>query len=372
MNKIFYSLILNIFLSNCIAQDYKHLFENKKILITGGTGFIGRALIDGILSHNPKCIVVFSRDEVKHAQLLEKFKGNGKIISFLGDIRNYESILYATKDMDLVIHAAALKRIDALEYAIAESIYTNVMGPLNVAKACVENKVETALLVSTDKACLPINTYGACKFISEKIFTNMFASQSSTRFLAVRYGNVLQSTGSAIPYFCEKIKNNQPIPLTHEDMTRFFITKEQAVELIFKAINFGQGGEVFVPKLPAFKIIDLIRALEINLGQEAGVEIIGLRPGEKIHEIMVNSSETDRTYEFKNMFVILPTVQHLNVEALYNKKDFALVKGRFNEYSSSGFVLSLEEVCQFLEDNNIVLKKIFRKINSKYLKNKEN
>ena len=206
--------------------DYAPLFEGKHILITGGTGFIGRALIDGILPYRPAEIVIFSRDEVKHHRVLEEYKG-APIRSVVGDIRDYDAICRATKGMDLVIHAAALKRIDILEYHIYESIQTNVLGSANIVKACLDNGVQQALLVSTDKACAPINAYGACKFLAEKMFTNYTSQQQTDNaiFSVVRYGNVLQSTGSVIPFFSEKIKNGQTIPLTDEHMTRFFITK---------------------------------------------------------------------------------------------------------------------------------------------------
>ncbi|MEX0939743.1 MAG: SDR family NAD(P)-dependent oxidoreductase [Candidatus Babeliales bacterium] len=357
---LFISLTFKAFCFFNGSKDYRDLFENKKILITGGTGFIGKALISEIIKYNPDKIVIFSRDEVKHAKLLEDFNNNEKIVSILGDIRNYESIWLASKNIDLVIHAAALKRIDILEYNIFESIYTNLIGTMNIAKACIDNKVKTALLISTDKACSPVNTYGACKFISEKIFTNT-SFPNETRFLVVRYGNVLQSTGSVIPFFCEKIKNKQAVLLTSCEMTRFFITKKQAVEHIFKTLKYGCGGEIFVPQIPSFKIIDLIYVLQKKLGQETEIQIIGIRPGEKIHEVMINNLEVPRTYKFNGMYVILSTIkQHLE-ETAYTKYGQLLNITNFNKYSSRDSIISFEDFYFFLEKNNILSEKMLNK-----------
>ncbi len=332
--------------------EYNSLFESKNILITGGAGFIGRALVDEILKYNPAKIVIFSRDEVKHYRMMEQLKG-APLESIIGDIRDYDAIYRATKGIDIVIHAAALKRIDILEYHVNESVNTNILGSINVIKACTENNIEKALLVSSDKACAPINAYGACKFISEKLFNNFAPQKSQTTFLVVRYGNVLQSTGSVIPFFCEKIRNNEVIPLTNEYMTRFFITKQQAVELIFKALLYGKGGEVFIPSLPAFKIVDLIAVLQEKLGNTTDIEIVGLRPGEKIHEAMINSTEVPRTYKFQNMFIIVPTVELNNQDAVY--KNELLSTDIMDEYVSNQEVLSQKDLKEILEKYRIIL-----------------
>jgi FlaA1/EpsC-like NDP-sugar epimerase len=245
----------------------KNIFKDKVILITGGTGYLGQALTEEILKYNPQSIRVFSRDEVKHHKFQEKFSEyKDKIRNFIGDVRDYDRLLKATREADIVIHAAALKRLDILEYNVEEAIKTDILGSLNVVNACLENRVEKAIMVSTDKACSPVNTYGACKFVSERIFSESNQSKGSlpTVFTAVRYGNVLESTGSVIPFFSEKINNGHKIPLTDKRMTRFIISPEEAVDLIFNAIKYGVGGEVFVPKLPAFKITDLIEILKEN------------------------------------------------------------------------------------------------------------
>src|SRR3989338_3224443 len=221
---------------NCLE-----LFNNKVILITGGTGFLGKALTKEILKYNPQSIRVFSRDEVKHHKFQEEFNYNTTLRNLIGDVRDYQRLKKACRGVDIVIHAAALKRLDILEYNVEESIRTNIFGTLNVVNACLENDVEKAVFVSTDKACSPINTYGACKFVSERIFTesNYNKGNAKTIFTVVRYGNVLESTGSVIPFFVDKIRNCEAIPLTDEKMTRFIITENQAVNLILKALEFG-------------------------------------------------------------------------------------------------------------------------------------
>lgn len=337
----------------CANPLYKDLFENKRILITGGTGFIGKALTTEILKYNPSQIIIFSRDEVKHYLMLQEFN-DSRLKSILGDVRDYGAVLTATKGVDVVIHAAALKRIDILEYNIGESIATNIMGTEHIAKACIENKVGKALFVSSDKACLPANTYGACKYISEKIFTNFAANiEHETQFVVVRYGNVLESTGSVIPFFCQKIKNNQAVPLTDVRMTRFFIAKEQAIELIFKALLYGVGGEVFIPALPAFKIVDLISVLQERFEKNTDIEIVGLRPGEKIHELMINGTEIPRTYKFQDMFVIVPTIRLKEQRSEYGFVGKLLSEEDFIEYGSGTSILQRSDLYDLLEKYDI-------------------
>ena len=325
-----------------------NLFKNKTILITGGTGFLGRQLTKEILKHDPHSIRIFSRDEVKHHKVQELFNHNKKLRNLIGDIRDYPRLKRACEGVDIVIHAAALKRLDILEYNVDESVKTNIIGTLNVVNACLECNVEKALFISTDKACSPVNTYGACKFVSERIFTESNFNKGSKRtiFTVVRYGNVLESTGSVIPFFTYKVKNGEKIPLTDPRMTRFIISPEQAVKLIFDALNYCIGGEIFVPKLPAFRIVDLIDIIKEKNNAHNEVEIIGIRPGEKIHESMINSAEIPRTFSFKNMYVITSPIQnYLTVKhATYINEEHKLNEKDMIEYSSNDVVISKDEV----------------------------
>ena len=328
-------------------MDYKDLFDGKVVLITGGTGFLGRALIEEILKYNPHSIRVFSRDEVKHHNLQEIFPNTHKLRNLIGNVRNYGRLKKAMEDVDIVIHAAALKRLDILEYNVEESINTNIFGTLNVVNACLESNVEKALFISTDKACSPVNTYGACKFVGERILTESNYSKGSKRtlFICVRYGNVLESTGSVIPFFESKIKEGKKIPLTDPEMTRFIISSKQAVDLVFKALKYGIGGEVFVPKLPAFRIIDLIEILKDKHVANNAVELIGIRPGEKIHELMINNSELHRTFIFDDLYVITSSIgDGQDKPEDYFPKGKKFKEGDMTEYSSKGAVIPKEKV----------------------------
>jgi FlaA1/EpsC-like NDP-sugar epimerase len=335
-------------MKNEISEDYKKIFNNKVVLITGGTGYLGRALTKEILKYNPKSIRILSRDEVKHHQMQEMFNYDDHLRHFIGDVRDYERLKKATKGVDIVIHAAALKRIDMIEYNVEEAIKTNIIGSVNVVNACLQNDVEIAIMVSTDKACAPVNTYGATKFVAERIFieSNFSKGKAKTKFICVRYGNVLESTGSVIPFFEEKIKAGCKIPLTDDRMTRFIISPVDAVYHIFKAIKYGIGGEVFVPILPAFKITDLIDILKEKHHANNEVVNIGIRPGEKIHEQMVNSAEIPRTFRFKDMYVITSQIQeYVSVD----KPEYYTEKNRISEkemedYCSKDTLKSKEEV----------------------------
>ena len=334
------------------------MIKDKVILITGGTGFLGRNLTKEILKHKPKSIRIFSRDEVKHHLVEEEFKHDKRIRNLVGNVRDLPRLKKACKGVDIVIHAAALKRLDMIEYNVEESIKTNIQGTLNVVEACLDANVETAVFTSTDKACSPVNTYGACKFVGERIFTesNYNKGKVKTKFVCVRYGNVLKSTGSVIPFFEKKIMRGEKIPLTDERMTRFIISSEQAVQLIFNAIEYGIGGEIFVPRLPAFKITNLVEVLKEKHDADNEIEIIGIRPGEKIHEVMINKAEIPRTYKFKDMHVITSSIQDyqkwIKNKPKYVKESNLLKEEDMKNYSSKDNVISKEE-----------LEKLFKKLN---------
>ena len=336
----------------------ENIFKDKVILITGGTGFLGTHLIRNILKFDPQSIRIFSRDEFKHHKVQELFNYNNRLRSLIGDVRDYNRLKKAMKGVDIVIHAAALKRIDMIEYNVEEAIKTNILGTVNIVNACLENNVKTAVFVSTDKACSPINTYGACKFVGERIFTesNYSKGSASTIFTCVRYGNVLESTGSVIPFFEEKIKAGEKIPLTDPRMTRFIISPQEGVELIFNAIRYGVGGEIFIPKIPSFKITDLIQILKEKHKADNEIKIIGIRPGEKIHELLINESEIPRTFEFKNMYVITSSIEkYQNIKkGEYYKKGKPVDGRKMKNYCSKDFLISKEEIHKIFKNLKLI------------------
>ena len=324
------------------------VFQGQTVLITGGTGFLGKNLTKRILEDNPKVVRLFSRDEAKHHKAQQELGEDSRLRYFIGDVRDYERLKRATRGCDIVIHTAALKRIDMMEYNTSEAIKTNILGTLNVVEACTENKVKKVIMVSTDKACEPINIYGACKFVSERIFieSNYSKGGSYPQFTCVRYGNVLSSTGSVIPIFIDKIRKGHKIPLTHPEMTRFIINAEQAVDLIFAAIQHGVGGEIFVPILPSFKITQLISALGQIHGKESEIEIIGIRPGEKLHELMINEHEIGNTYLFGKYLVITSHIQkyNLDIEPVYVREGRKMSLNEMKEFSSGDTLISDDSV----------------------------
>ncbi|KYK25254.1 hypothetical protein AYK26_02115 [Euryarchaeota archaeon SM23-78] len=339
-------------------MSYESIFKNKTVLITGGTGFLGTHLIREILKFNPHSIRVFSRDEVKHHKVQELFNYDERLRNLIGDVRSYDRLKKAMRGVDIVIHGAALKRVDILEYNVEEAIKTNILGTMNVVNACLENNVKISVFISSDKGCSPVNTYGACKFIGERIFTESNYSKGSapTIFTCVRYGNVLESTGSVIPFFESKIKAGEKIPLTNPRMTRFIISPKESVELIFNAISYSVGGEVFVPKLPSFKIIDLIEVLKEKHKANNEIKVIGTRPGEKIHELMINESEIPRTFEFKNLFVVTsPIEKYQNVKkGEYCKKGKPVNTRKMKNYSSKDVLISKDGVYKIFRSLKLV------------------
>ncbi len=339
-------------------MDYRCLFHNKVVMITGGTGFLGKALVEEILKYGPKSIRVFSRDEIKHHRIIEALNNDERLRNLIGDVRDYSRLKKACEGVDVLIHAAALKRLDILEYNVEESIKTNVLGTLNVVNACLRCNVEKAVFVSSDKACSPVNTYGACKFVGERIFieSNYSKGSKKTVFTCVRYGNVLESTGSVIPFFESKIKKGEKIPLTDSEMTRFIISPQQAVELIFTALQNGIGGEIFIPKLPAFRIVDLIEILKEKHNATNEIKLMGIRPGEKIHEIMVNESEVPRTHRMDNSLVITsPIEKYQEVDSRsYLSENSKIEPEKITEYSSKDSLISLEAVKELLKSLKLI------------------
>ena len=289
--------------------------KNKSILITGGTGSFGQKFVEFVLNNlSPKKLVIFSRDELKQFDMASRFleEDNPSIRYFIGDVRDRNRLIRAFSGIDIVVHAAAMKQIVAAEYNPTECIATNVLGAQNVIDAAIENGVEKVVALSTDKAANPINLYGATKLCSDKLFiaANNLSGGQKTRFSVVRYGNVAGSRGSVIPFFKELIASGKTsLPLTHPDMTRFIITLDQGVNLVKTALDEMFGGEIFVPKLPSLKIIDLVPLL----GQGLDVHTTGIRPGEKLHEVMIPAEEIRNTVDMGMHYIIQPNHHWWNV-----------------------------------------------------------
>jgi UDP-N-acetylglucosamine 4,6-dehydratase len=287
------------------------MFNNKNILITGGTGSFGKKYTKIILSkYNPKKIIIFSRDELKQYEMAQEFPDTTYpcMRYFIGDVRDADRLKKAMRDVDYVIHAAALKHVPIAEYNPMECIKTNINGAQNVIDAAIENKVQKVIALSTDKAANPVNLYGATKLASDKLFVaaNNLVGIQNTRFSVVRYGNVVGSRGSVVPFFKKLISEGATeLPITDAKMTRFFITLEDGVKFVLKNFERMQGGEIFVPKIPSMKIVDMAKAIAPNLPHK----IIGIRPGEKLHEIMCPADDSHLTLEFQDHYVIKPTIQ---------------------------------------------------------------
>lgn len=284
------------------------MFNNKNILITGGTGSFGKKFIKILLEkYKPNKVIVYSRDELKQFEMGQVY--NDRCMRyFIGDVRDKERLSLAMKGVDYVVHAAALKQVPAAEYNPMECIKTNIMGAQNVIDACMANDVEKVIALSTDKAANPINLYGATKLASDKLFTaaNNIVGQGRTRFSVVRYGNVVGSRGSVVPFFRGLIERGATeLPVTDERMTRFWLKLEDGVEFVLKSFQRMQGGEIFIPKIPSMRILDLAKAI----APDAKIKIIGIRPGEKLHEVMCPSDLYYETIEFADHFVIKPSIE---------------------------------------------------------------
>lgn len=330
------------------------MFDNQSILITGGTGSFGQKYTKTILErYKPKRLIILSRDELKQYEMQQVYN-DPCMRYFLGDVRDADRMLQAFKDVDYVIHAAAIKQVPAAEYNPMECIKTNIHGAENVIKAAIANNVKRVIALSTDKAANPINLYGATKLASDKLFVagNNIVGEGRTRFSAVRYGNVVGSRGSVVPFFKSLIENGKTtLPITHPDMTRFWITLQDGVDFVLKNFSRMQGGEIFVPKIPSVRITDLAEACAQGMKQE----IVGIRPGEKMHEIMCPGDDSHHTIEFDDHFVITPSIAFFGKDHDYytNKlgESGELVQLGFEYHSGNNpDFLSVEQIKQ-LEDN---------------------
>jgi UDP-N-acetylglucosamine 4,6-dehydratase/5-epimerase len=317
----------------------------KSICITGGTGSFGKTFVSRILTKYPdiKRVIIFSRDELKQFEMQQDFPENKfpQVRFFLGDIRDKSRLLYALENVDIVVHAAALKQVPAAEYNPFEAIKTNVIGSQNVIEACIEKGVSKVIALSTDKAAAPINLYGATKLCSDKLFIagNYFRGNHDIKFSVVRYGNVLGSRGSVIPFFLNKMKDGF-LPITHKDMSRFNITLDEGVDLVLYALEEMWGGEIYVPKIPSYNIMTLANAIAPNIEKR----IIGIRPGEKIHEEMITETDSLNTIEFKNYYVILPSFQpHWDIEEFRQKYSGEFCAEGFKYNSGTNLVWLTED-----------------------------
>jgi UDP-N-acetylglucosamine 4,6-dehydratase/5-epimerase len=325
---------------------------NKSILITGGTGSLGKALTKKILDNDPYTrIVIYSRDEQKQFVMAQEFpvEKYPKLRFFIGDVRDYDRLKRALNGIDYVIHAAAMKHVHIAEYNPDECIKTNVGGAENVVKACLETNVKRVVALSTDKACAPINLYGATKLTSDKLFiaANNFSGGHDIKFSVVRYGNVMGSNGSVIPFFA-KIKSMGIFPITDPNMTRFNITLSEGVDIVLHALENAWGGELFVPKIPSYKITDVADAI----GPNCKKEIVGIRPGEKIHEEMITASDSYNSYDIGKYYVILPTVPRFSLNEYIKEHNATKLKEGFSYTSDKNDCwIQTEEIRNLIQEN---------------------
>ncbi len=346
------------------------MLENKSILVTGGTGSFGKKFVERVLiNYDIKKIIIYSRDEYKQ-DVLKKYLLNkypekiSKVRFFIGDVRDKDRIKRATKDVDYIVHAAAMKQVPSCEYNPFEAIKTNIYGAQNIIDAAIDNNVLKVIALSTDKAVNPINLYGGTKLVSDKLFisANAYSGQCRTRFSVVRYGNVAGSRGSIIPFFKNIIEQNEKeIPITDERMTRFFISLEEGVDLVLKALKESKGGETYISKIPSFKITDIAKAML----DDCKFKIIGIREGEKLHEVMITKDDSRNTYEYDKHYIIYPNFEWWNFEKHFTPGG-KLIEDGF-EYNSGNNIdwLNIDQLRERLNDLNLYTKDEFEKFNHK-------
>ena len=331
------------------------MFDDKVVLITGGTGSFGRKFTQTLLSrYKPKKLIVFSRDELKQFEMQQHFDSR-EMRYFIGDVRDKERVMQACEGVDYVIHAAALKQVPAAEYNPTECIRTNINGAENVIRAAISKGVQKVIALSTDKAACPVNLYGATKLASDKLFVaanNMAASK--TEFSVVRYGNVVGSRGSVVPFFKKALQEKQEsLPITDPEMTRFWITLQQGVEFVVKNFSRMKGGEIFIPKIPSIRLVDLVEAIAPGVP----THVIGIRPGEKLHETMCPQDDSHLTLEFHDHYVITPTIKLFrNVSFETNnlgEQGKAVERGFSYNSGNNPDVLSIDQIRNLHEQANI-------------------
>jgi UDP-N-acetylglucosamine 4,6-dehydratase len=318
--------------------------SGKTVLVTGGTGSFGKKFVKKALEYDVKKIIIFSRDELKQFEMAQEFK-DSRIRFFIGDVRDKERLYRAFDGVDIVIHAAAMKQVPACEYNPFEAVKTNIHGAQNIIEAAIDRGVKRVIALSTDKACSPVNLYGATKLASDKLFVaaNSYVGDKETRFSVVRYGNVVGSRGSVVPFF-KKIRHTGKLPITDERMTRFWITLDQGVQFVLDSLERMKGGEIFVPKIPSMKITDLAKAI----APECEIEIVGIRPGEKLHEAMITEDDARHTVEFDTYYVIQPEFPWWSHE--YAKNGKSLPEGFKYTSDTNTQWLSIEELRKLVEE----------------------
>lgn len=332
------------------------MFDNKTILVTGGTGSFGHTFVSMTLKkYNPKKLIILSRDEMKQWEMAKLYANDPRVRFFIGDIKDRDRMYRALDEVDYVIHAAATKIVPTAEYNPFECIKTNINGAMNLIDACIDKGVKGVVALSTDKASSPVNLYGATKLASDKLFVagNHYAGRKDTRFAVVRYGNVMGSRGSVIPFFMS-IKDQGEIPITDSRMTRFMISLEQAVELVWHAFEDMVGGEIYVKKIPSMKVTDLARVIAPANTQK----IIGIRPGEKLHEQMISSEDAWSTYEYLEHFKILPQIHDWHLDSERIKDGTKVPDGFVYDSNSNSDWMSDEALLIWIEENRRKIGKI--------------
>ena len=323
------------------------ILEGSSILVTGGTGSFGKAFIRHVLDNfNPKRIVIFSRDELKQYEMRLAFNNDSRLRFFIGDIRDQHRLKRAMHDVDYVVHAAALKQVDTAEYNPFEYVQTNIIGSQNVVEASIDAGVKKVVALSTDKASSPLNLYGATKLAADKLFqsANHYAAGYVTRFSVVRYGNVMGSRGSVIPFFKALAAEGKPLPITDERMTRFWITLPQAVQFVVDSFDLMVGGELYVPRIPSMKIMDLVEAVAPG----SKTVPVDIRPGEKLHEEMISEDDSRRTLLLDNRYVVLPTIA--NWGDFVAPQGESLPDGFAYRSNTNDLWLSSDDIKRILED----------------------
>lgn len=323
--------------------------DGASVLITGGTGSLGKSLVEYLLEHTKvRRIAIFSRDELKQQHLRLQFRDNPRLRWFLGDVRDLDRLKRAFHGVDYVIHAAALKQVDTGEYNPMEFIKTNVLGSQNVIDASIDAGVKRVVALSTDKASSPINLYGATKLTADKLFVaaNNYSFTYGTTFSVVRYGNVMGSRGSVIPFFQEIAAEGKPLPITDLRMTRFWITIESAVKFVIESLEIMSGGELYVPKIPSMKIIDLAKAVAPN----SRLEEIGMRPGEKLHEEMISADDSRRTIILKNRYLVTPVVAEWGYKS---PPGLLMPEGQAYRSDTNELWMSESDIKDFIKNNNL-------------------